>query len=316
MAKKANNIQRQTMKKSSLIFDIKRYSINDGPGIRTTVFFKGCPLSCAWCHNPESQSSEVQKLYSLSKCIGCGSCVEECPEKALILDPVGGIITDSSLCTVCGKCALVCPTKAIEMSGYHETVEKIMQAIKRETVMMDTSGGGVTFSGGEPLLHPEMLMELLKKCAEEGIHRAVDTSGFVKWEILAGVAPHIDLFLYDIKHMNSWIHKEFTGVPNDLILSNLIALAQMGSKIIIRIPLVEGVNADEKNMEETAAFIASLAGEPIKVNLLPYHSIAARKYEKLGGSYYEGKMKEPAKKTIQKSIEIFARHGITATVGG
>ncbi len=310
------NNSKTEMKKNSLIFDIKRYSINDGPGIRTTVFFKGCPLSCAWCHNPESQSSEVQKLYSLSKCIGCGSCVEACPEKALILDPVEGIITDSSLCTVCGKCALVCPTKAIEMSGRQETIEKIMQSLRREIVVMDTSGGGVTFSGGEPLLHPEMLMELLKKCAEEGIHRAVDTSGFVKWEMLAGVAPHIDLFLYDIKHMNSWIHKEFTGVPNDLILSNLKVLAQMGSKIIIRIPLVEGVNAEEKNMEETAVFIASLAGEPKTVNLLPYHAIAERKYEKLGKNYNEGLMKEPSKETIQKSIEIFARHGITATVGG
>ena len=304
------------MTHSSLIFDIKRYSINDGPGIRITIFFKGCPLSCAWCHNPEGQSAEVQRLYSAGKCIGCGTCMDNCPEGALTLVKDKGIITDILKCTVCGKCALVCPTKAVEMSGCQETVDQIMQAIREETVVMDTSGGGVTFSGGEPLQHPELLIKLLKACEAEGIHRAVDTSGFVDTETLLRVATHTDLFLYDLKHMDSTMHEKYTGIPNEKILENLKILAENGNSVFVRIPLIEGVNADEKNIEAMAVFVNSLPGERKPVNLLPYHNIATRKYEKLGMAHNAGIMREPDKARIEKCIGIFRKFGLKATVGG
>ena len=304
------------MSNHSLIFDIKRYSINDGPGIRVTVFFKGCPLTCAWCHNPESQSAEVQKLYTASKCIGCETCVDACPVQALFLDKENGIITDFERCNLCGICATVCQTKAMEMSGRHDSIENIMKAIRSETVLMDTSGGGVTFSGGEPLQHPAMLIKLLKACGTEGLHRAVDTAGYVKTEVLLEVAEYTDLFLYDLKHMDSAIHKKYTGVPNEKILENLRILSSGGRKIHIRIPLVDGVNANEKNMEATATFIASLPGEPKPVSLLPYHAIAARKYEKLGGIYNAGNMKEPDKETIKRCLQTFRKHNLEVSVGG
>jgi pyruvate formate lyase activating enzyme len=304
------------MNKPSLIFDIKRYSINDGPGIRVTVFFKGCPLSCKWCHNPESRSSGVQKLYSAGKCIGCGSCVETCPEKALTLVPGTGILTNNELCNLCGICAGVCPTKAMEMSGRQQSVDQIMKVIRRESILMETSGGGVTFSGGEPLQHPDILFKLLKACKSEGIHTAIDTSGFVNADILLEAAKFTDLFLYDLKLIDSSRHKEYTGVPNEKIISNLCLLAETGSQIIIRVPLIEGVNADEENIEATPAFIVSLPGEPKTVNLLLYHSIAARKYKKLGGNYNPENMREPDKIRIANCIRIFEEHGITASVGG
>ncbi|MBK7212231.1 MAG: glycyl-radical enzyme activating protein [Bacteroidales bacterium] len=301
---------------TSLIFDIKRYSINDGPGIRVTVFFKGCPLKCDWCHNPESQSGKKQKLYSFSKCIGCGACVGICPENALFMEDNGNIVTDNSLCTLCGKCAKVCPTKAIEMSGRKETVESIMKAIRKETVQMDTSGGGVTFSGGEPLQHPEMLKDLLKVCGEEGIHRAVDTSGFASTELMMEVACETDLFLYDLKLMNSEKHRQFTGVPNELILDNLQKLADEGKNIIIRVPLIEGVNTDEENFVQLTAFISGLPENARVVNLLPYHSIASVKYTKLGEVYDEGIMRAPDTERIEYLLNMLLNAGIKASVGG
>jgi pyruvate formate lyase activating enzyme len=281
-----------------------------------TVFFKGCPLNCFWCHNPESKSLYRQKLYNATKCIGCRSCVIACPEQALTLDKEKGIITDIEKCKLCGTCASVCPAKATEMSGEEMNLEKIMAFIKKETVLMDSSEGGVTFSGGEPLYHSELLLELLKECGREGIHRVVDTSGFTKTETLLEVAQHTELFLYDLKHMDSLLHKQFTGVPNETILSNLKALSENGSEINIRIPLIEGVNADEKNMKNTAAFVSSLPGKAKTINLLPYHSIASRKYEKLGLTFNEDGLKEPSKETISNCENIFTAHGLKTIVGG
>jgi pyruvate formate lyase activating enzyme len=298
-----------------LIFDIRRYSINDGPGIRITIFMKGCPLKCRWCHNPESQSPELQKLYTASKCIGAQDCIEVCPEDALTLTPEG-IVTDGEKCTLCGLCTEACPSKAIEMSGKTYEVEDLMQIIERERVHIEHSDGGVTFSGGEPLIHPEFLIKMLKACGEKGLHRAVDTCGFAPTETLLEVAKHTDLFLYDLKLMDPIQHKKWTGVDNRLILKNLKILAETGANINIRIPFIGNVNTTEKEITKMASFVSSLPGKKYLVNLLPYHNIASGKYKKLEMIYNSKGMDEPTEKEINLALEIFGKHGIEVEIGG
>jgi len=298
-----------------LVFDIKRYAINDGPGIRIAVFLKGCNLNCAWCHNPESISDEAERMYSSSRCIRCGTCVAACPEKAITLTPEG-IITDMALCKMYGKCAGVCPTKAIEISGGEISVAEIMQEIEKDRPFFDQSGGGVTFSGGEPLLHHKFLIRLLKECGKRGIHRAVDTAGFVKTEIILQVAEHTDLFLYDLKMMDPEKHRRWIGVTNEKILENLKTLSDTGANIIIRIPLIGGVNDDAENIETTARFVAGLSGVKKEVNLLPYHKIAQTKYQKLGRPEDFQLMEEPSKDIQLQAISIFQKYGLAATIGG
>jgi len=308
-----------------LIFDIRRYSINDGPGIRITIFLKGCPLKCAWCHNPESQSPKVQKLYTASKCIGAQDCIEVCPEDALTLT-LKGIITDSEKCTLCGKCADACPTKAIEMSGKLYSTEELVEIIEKERVHINQSGGGVTFSGGEPLMHSEFLIEMLDACGKIGLHRAVDTCGFASSEILLEVAKRTDLFLFDLKLMNPVQHKKWTGVDNLQILKNLSLLAETGANINIRIPFIKNVNTAIEEITKMAEFIAGLAQKNSEsefaapksptVNLLPYHNIAAGKYNKLEMNYNSIEMEEPDEKVLNKAISIFKSYGIEVEIGG
>ncbi len=297
------------------IFDIKRYAINDGPGIRIVIFLKGCNLNCAWCHNPESISTEAERMYAPAKCIKCGTCVVACPEKAITLTS-DGIITDDELCKMCGKCAEVCPTKAIEISGHPMSVAEIMNEIEKERVFFDQSGGGVTFSGGEPLLQSKFLIELLDECSKRGIHTAVDTAGLANTDIILDVARRTDLFLYDLKMMDSERHRKWVGVPNEKILENLKAVAATGVEIIIRIPLIGGVNDDAENMEATAHFVSELSGEKKEVNLLPYHKIAQTKYQKLGRPEDFQLLEEPTKEAQQQVIAIFKKYGIQASIGG
>ena len=297
-----------------LIFDIKRYAINDGPGIRITIFLKGCPLSCKWCHNPESQLSAKQKFYTASKCIGSQDCIEICPNHALTLTSTG-IVTDFELCKLCGKCAEACPTKAIEMSGKMYDTDELMEIIEREKVHINQSGGGVTFSGGEPLMYSNYLIELLDACGKKNLHRTVDTSGFADTKILLKVAKQTELFLYDLKLMDSDKHKKWTGVGNKLILKNLKVLAENKANINIRIPLIKNVNTNVEELTEMAKFVSNLPGEQI-VNLLPYHNIAANKYNKLGSVYNEFEMEEPSGKEQSRAIKIFQKFGIKVEVGG
>lgn len=301
----------------SLIFDIKRYCINDGPGIRVTLFMKGCPLSCVWCHNPEGIANHKEKLYTKKKCIGCQTCVEVCPQHALKLTP-DGIVTDPKLCVLCGKCVEECPTLAMEMSGTEYSIDYLMDEIRKEIPVMDQSGGGVTFCGGEPLLHPDMLLEMLKRCGELDLHRAVDTTLLARPELIREVMAHCELFLVDLKLMDSDKHRRYCGVPNELILSNLRMVAEAGHDFFIRIPLIEGVNADEENIERSAEFLASLPWQRKVVNLLPYHDIGKNKHEKLGTVYNPNHipMSAPSEEVQQRCIAQFAAHGIKAVIGG
>jgi pyruvate formate lyase activating enzyme len=298
-----------------LIFDIKRYAINDGPGIRITIFFKGCPLSCTWCHNPESISPGIQKLYTASKCIGAEECIKACDQNALILTK-NGIVTDPERCSLCGACADACPTKAIEMSGKAESIDDLLNIIKREQIYFDNSGGGVTFSGGEPLMHHRFLIKLLDACGKEGIHRTVDTCGYITSEILLKVAKRTDHFLYDLKLMDPEKHKIYTGVSNKRILENLTLLAKTDASINIRIPLIMGINADDENLKKSAEFIRSLPGEEKTVNLLPHHNIAQKKYDKLGQIMNFERMREPTKSEQKHALSIFESYGLSAEIGG
>lgn len=296
-----------------LIFDIKRYAINDGPGIRLVVFFKGCNLHCAWCHNPEGISSVSERMYAPARCLRCGTCVMACTSNALTMTPQR-IVTDTGLCKLCGHCAEVCPTKAIEITGKSFTLPEIMAEIEKERIFFDQSGGGVTISGGEPLLYSRFLIHLLKECGHRGIHRAVDTAGLADKKQLQEVASHTDLFLYDLKMMDPEKHKKWTGVSNKKILDNLKTLASNRSEYIIRLPLIGGVNDDVENITETARFISSLAGNHKEVNLLPYHKIAQTKYGKLGRPDEFKLLEEPGHAAKMRAIAIFMEYGIKASI--
>ena len=265
------------------IFDVKQYALHDGPGIRTTVFLKGCPLCCQWCHNPEGIVASSQILYRKNRCIGCGECLLACPEDALLLTPEG-VITNSSLCKSEGACADVCPAKARELVGKTVSPEEIIEIVKKDLPFYSQSGGGVTFSGGEPLMQPEFLFDCLKLCGQEGIHRAVDTSGYAEIKIIKQIARETDLFLFDLKFMDSEKHRHYTGVSNPLILANLKYLARSGSRVTIRFPLIPGVNDNDKNIDLLGMFLRILP-EIETVHILPYHRYQENKYVHLNTAY-------------------------------
>lgn len=300
---------------TGLIFDIKKYAINDGPGIRLTVFFKGCNLSCQWCHNPESLSPKVQKMYNASKCIGASKCLDNCPNDALELTSEG-IVTNYDACNLCGKCAEVCPTKAFEMLGSSIPISELMKKIDNEAIFFDKSGGGVTFSGGEPLMHSDYLLKALKECGKRMYHRVVDTTAFSSQSVLLEVAKHTELFLIDLKVMDSKKHKKFTGVSNEKILLNITELAKTDCEIIFRMPLIKSVNTSEENIINTALFMNSLEGNKSVINLLPYHNIAENKHLKLGEKSSFVEFTTPDEQEISRIVETFNSYGITATIGG
>ena len=278
------------------IFDLKRYAINDGPGIRTAVFLKGCPLDCWWCHNPEGRSPYPQLMVRANHCCLCGECVKACPQGAIRLED--RIYTDTTLCQDCGACALVCVQGARELVGRSVTVPELVKEIERDVVFFDQSGGGVTLTGGEPLMQPRFACELLQACQAQGIHTVLDTSGYAQWDVVAQAAAHTDLFLYDLKLMDDVQHRKYTGVSNQRILSNLKRLVAGGARVIVRIPLIPGVNDDESNLRKTQQFLAGLPGLA-GVEVLPYHDIAQAKYSALELAYRLPELASPPAERVE-----------------
>jgi pyruvate formate lyase activating enzyme len=263
-----------------LIFDLKKYAINDGPGIRTTVFFKGCPLRCRWCHNPEGQSFAPEIMIRPSRCLSdCSECVSSCSE-GTIVKTAGVPVLDRLRCNACGKCADVCPAQAIEVVGRRLSAAQLLREIEKDRIFQEESGGGVTFSGGEPLSQPDFLSEILEQCRKKEIHATLDTCGLAPADVLERVAEKTDLFLYDLKAINENKHIAFTGESNRLILENLKRLAAKGKKVVVRIPIVPGVNDDDENIRGTAEFLRSL-GTISEISLLPYHKLGRDKYRGL-----------------------------------
>ncbi len=267
---------------SGMIFDIKRYAINDGPGIRTAVFMKGCPLECWWCHNPEGQSRKPQLIFRLNRCKASQACLEACPRSAISWNE--GPETHWEACDQCGKCAEACLAGAREIIGREMRVDELMAEIERDIPFYDQSGGGVTFTGGEPLLQTEFLQEALMACKMQNIHTVVDTSGQAPWRNFRSILPFVDLFLYDVKLMDTEKHRKYTSVSNEKILDNLQKLSKGKAPIIVRIPLIPGVNDDKENFELCGSYLTSLPHLE-GVELMPYHTIGVAKYQALGMRY-------------------------------
>jgi pyruvate formate lyase activating enzyme len=307
---------------TGMVFDIRRFSTHDGPGIRTTVFFKGCPLSCWWCHNPESQARGPEMIFRAHRCIRCQACLQVCAQGAISWNG-DSAATDPDKCSVCGACVQACYAEAREVVGREMTVGQVLAEIEKDIAFYDESGGGVTFSGGEPLLQPDFLLALLRSCKERGIHTAVDTSGFASWETLDSIREHVDLFLYDLKLMDDAGHRRFTGVSNQPILRNLHMLAARGHNVFLRLPIIPAVNDADESIRQIGAFVAGLphlaspgSVKPARVDILPYHHAAVEKCHRLGKTYGMPDTRPPSDERMAQIARILEGFGLRVKIGG
>lgn len=297
-----------------LVFNIQRFSVHDGPGIRTTVFLKGCPLSCVWCHNPEGIAPAPEVALSPRRCIECGECVVVCPQG---LPVPGEALTAESVdaCLVCGACAETCPTRARQIAGSEMTVSEVMAEVLKDRVFFEESGGGVTFSGGEPLGQPRFLLELLHTCRQQGIHTTVDTSALVSWEDLEVVAGSADLILYDIKHLDDAVHRRYTGVSNRQILANLRRLGAGRHRIWLRVPVIPGINDGLEDIRAVGQLAASIRGVE-RVCLLPYHPLGEDKLRRQGRRSGLENVERPSVAQMQSLATVVETMGVSAQLGG
>jgi len=298
------------------IINIQHYSIHDGPGIRTTVFMKGCPLSCIWCQNPESQALKPELFFNREMCIGCGKCIQTCPKDAIkILKKHSK--TKRELCDNCGKCADVCPNEARSMMGRHVTTAEVFKDVSSDSIFYQRSGGGVTLSGGEPLMQPDFAATLLKLCHDAGMHTVLDTCGYAKWETTKKVLKYTDLVLFDFKHMDPKEHKKSTGVSNELILENAWRIYhELHLPMLARVPLIPDYNDSVPNLKATVKFIANELSPSIKIHLLPYHGLGETKYERLEQVSKSSSIQPPSDEYMVKLQKIVARMGFQTYIGG
>lgn len=297
------------------VFNIQRYAIHDGPGIRTTVFLKGCPLVCLWCDNPESQHPAPQIFYWGDRCIHCNTCLNVCPLDAISEDDLGNKQIALSLCDVCGLCVEQCYADALEQVGSLKSVDEIIQIVMEDQLFYDSSGGGMTLSGGEPLAQPQFCLDLLKAAKEHGIHTAIETSGHAPWVVWENLLPYLDLILYDVKEVDDEQHLHIVGASNRLILDNLKRLADTDKAVIVRCPIIPGYNDDSQSTHALGQFIQDL--ETIdQVDLLPYHRMGQNKYEVLDREYALGDMPTMENEAAFASRDILLSYGLKVRIGG
>lgn len=300
------------------VTNIQKYSIHDGDGIRTTVFFKGCHLGCWWCHNPETQKFEPELQVDLPKCTGCGRCAAVCPNGAITISPEGKSVTDRSKCTVCGRCESACLGNYRTVVGREYTVKELLKICLQDQMFYEESGGGVTLSGGEVMaMDPDYILELVKALWREGIDVAIDTCGQAPLSSYEAILPYVHTWLYDIKVMDDEKHKKFIGMGNKVILDNLKAIAAAGARIYIRIPTIREVNGDHGSMQEIIDFLRQNDIRPPQVNLLPYHSTGSHKYGKLGRDYQAADLSAPTDEEMEAFVKQWNEAGFSnVKIGG